>query len=290
MKLTLLGTGCPQCHTERYGPANLVRHGQYTLLVDCGSGVTQRLVGAGSSGARLDALLLTHLHSDHLVDLYQLIISGWHQGRDRPQRIFGPPGTRAFVEGTMELWRGERELRIEHEKRPSTVGLAVDIHEFGEGVVLELGDLRVSAVAVDHRPVKEAYGFVFEAPGEKAVFSGDTRYCGALIAAARDCDVLVHECFIHREMHPVPGVRTREGIEAVAAYHTLSDQVGRVAREAGARFLMLNHFVPAEFDREALIAEVAREFDGPFVVGEDLMDYDIATRTLGYRGMRVRVG
>ena len=289
MKITLLGTGCPQCHTERYGPANLLRHGEHTILIDCGSGVTQRLLGAGSSGARLDALLLTHLHSDHLVDLYQLIVSSWHQGRNRPQRIFGPPGTRDFVESTMALWQPERELRIQHEQRPSTAALEVEVVEFGEGVLLDTGDLRVSAVAVDHRPVKEAFGFVFEAPGEKAVFSGDTRYCQALIHAAQDCDLLVHECFIHREMHPAPGLRSREGIEAVASYHTLSGQVGRVAREAGARFLMLNHFVPASFDREALIAEVAREFEGAFVVGEDLMEYDIGMRVLGYGGMRGRI-
>ena len=104
MRVTLLGTGCPQVSPRRFGPASLVRAGGRSFLVDCGSGVTQRLVEAGSSGAAIDALLLTHLHSDHLVDLYQLIVSGWHQGRERPQRIFGPPGTRTFAEATMAVW------------------------------------------------------------------------------------------------------------------------------------------------------------------------------------------
>ena len=84
MRVTLLGTGCPQVHDRRFGPASLVRIGGRSFLVDCGSGVTQRLVAAGTSGAALDAVLLTHLHSDHVVDLYQLIVSSWHQGRDRP--------------------------------------------------------------------------------------------------------------------------------------------------------------------------------------------------------------
>src|SRR5207344_1217148 len=75
MELVLLGTGCPQCDPDRRGPASLVRHGGLNLLVDCGSGVTQRLVEAGTNGAAIDALLLTHLHSDHLVDFYQLVIS-----------------------------------------------------------------------------------------------------------------------------------------------------------------------------------------------------------------------
>ena len=96
MEVTLLGTGCPQAHPQRLGPANLVQAEGFSFLVDCGSGVTQRLVGAGSSGRLLDAVLLTHLHSDHVIDLYQLIVSSWHQGRDRPQRILGPAGTPAL--------------------------------------------------------------------------------------------------------------------------------------------------------------------------------------------------
>lgn len=75
MEITLLGTGCPVASPRRYGPANLIRGGGVSLLVDCGSGVTQRLVEAGASGAEIDAVLLTHLHSDHIVDLFQLVIS-----------------------------------------------------------------------------------------------------------------------------------------------------------------------------------------------------------------------
>ena len=91
MLVTLLGTGCPQVHAHRFGPASLVQSGGSSFLIDCGSGVTQRMAAAGVSGARLDALLLTHLHSDHLVDLYQLVISAWHQGRD-PAAAHHRPG------------------------------------------------------------------------------------------------------------------------------------------------------------------------------------------------------
>lgn len=290
MLVTLLSTGCPQCSDRRFGPASLVRHDGATVLIDCGSGVTQRLVGAGTTGAAVDAVLLTHLHSDHVVDLYQLIVSSWHQGRDRPQRLYGPHGTRAFVDGLMEVWRAERELRIAHERRPSAAALEVEVVEIEAGPVLELGALRVSAVDVDHRPVVPAFGFVLEAPGEKAAFSGDTRYCEALIDAARDADILVHECFLHGRMRPVPGVRSAEGIAAVASYHTLSSEVGKVAAAAGARLLMLNHFVPVDFDREALLAEVAADYSGPIAIGEDLMGYDVTTRTLGWGAMRTRLG
>jgi ribonuclease Z len=273
------------------GPANLLQQAGVQVLVDCGSGVTQRLLAAGSSSAALDAVLLTHLHSDHIIDLYQLIQTGWHQGRDRPHRIFGPKGTRKFVTALMDLWREERALRIAHEQRPSLAGLELDITEItADGPFLDLNGLRVSAVTVDHAPVASAFGFVFETgragagekgeKGEKVVFSGDTRYCPALIAAARQADLLVHECFIHRALPVIEGVRSAQTLAAMTAYHTRSDQVGQVAHEAQVKFLLLNHFVPVEFDRQAVAAEVAARFKGPFAIGEDLMSYDLSTGAL----------
>ena len=276
MELTLLGTGCPVVDTRRYGPAQVVRHGGHAVLVDCGSGVTQRLLAAGLSGRDLDALLFTHLHSDHVVDLFQLVISSWHQGRDRPQRVFGPPGTRAYVEGLMALWKPELEQRIAHERRPSTAALEVEVTEFGAGEILRLGRLEIAAVEVDHKPVRHAYGFVFEAADRRLVLSGDTRPCPALIAAAGGAHVLVHEVFVHRELPVVEGVRTKETVDNVAGYHTLSSQVGKVAAEAGVGCLVLTHFAPPACDRAALLAEVAADFAGPVVLGEDLMTVDIA--------------
>jgi ribonuclease Z len=290
MQVTLLGTGCPQVHPQRFGPASLVRANGQQFLVDCGSGVTQRLLAAGSSGAELDAVLLTHLHSDHVVDLYQLIISSWHQGRERPQRIFGPAGTRAFVEATMAIWRREREQRIAWERRPSTAALDLDVVEFAEGPIHDVGGVRIAAFAVDHRPVQPAFGFRFEMGGCRVAFSGDTTVCDNLVTWAKDADLLVHECFIHQEMLARRGGRADQGLHNVAAYHTLSSAVGKVASRAGARLLVLNHFVPVAFDRDALLREVSADFPGPVVIGEDLLTVDVANRTIGLEGLRLALG
>jgi ribonuclease Z len=290
MRVTLLGTGCPQADPHRFGPASLVFAGGRQFLIDCGSGVTQRLLGAGSSGAQLDAVLLTHLHSDHVIDLYQLLISSWHQGRDRPQRIFGPPGTRAFAEATMELWRREREQRIAWERRPSVAALELEIIEFSEGWIWQENGERIAAFEVDHRPVEPAFGFLFEADGCRAVFSGDTTVCDNLIAWAGDVDLLVHECFIHREMVARRGGQIDQGLENVAAYHTISSEVGKVASRAGARALLLTHFVPVTFDRDALLAEVTADFAGPVLIGEDLLSIDVPSRTVSFEGVRLALG
>jgi ribonuclease Z len=290
MDLTLLGTGCPQCDPERLGPASLVRHAGHAFLVDCGSGVTQRLVAAGTTGAALDAVFLTHLHSDHIVDLFQLVISSWHQGRDRPQRVFGPPGTQRFIDGLMALWRPELQQRIADELRPSAAALAVEISEIAAGEILRMGGLTVAAVAVNHLPVRHAFGFVFAATGRRLVFSGDTAACPSLGEAARGADVLVHECFIHGVMKPEPGLRTEAGLRNVAAYHTLSSEVGKIAATAGVGCLVLNHFVPTRFDKTALVAEVRRDYDGPLVIGEDLMSLDLDTMTLVHAGATLSLG
>ena len=114
MELTLLGTGCPSVDYKRYGSANIVLTRHVKILVDCGSGVTQRLKEANISSANIDALFLTHLHSDHVVDLYQLIISSWHSYRIKPWKIYGPKGTKKFVKKIMDAFKDERMLRISY--------------------------------------------------------------------------------------------------------------------------------------------------------------------------------
>ena len=287
MQVTLLGTGCPVVHSGRRGAATMVEGGGARVLVDCGSGATQRLVEAGTKGAALDALLLTHFHTDHLVDFYQLVISSWHQGRDRPWPVHAPRPVLDHIAAIMAAWEPERAQRVGFEQRNSATGLEIEPHEIAGGDRVVIGGMEIEVVEVDHGPVVPAFGFVFRADGQTVVHSGDTARCDALIAAGQGADLLVHEVMIHRDAPPGPH-RSAATMDNVASYHTLSSAVGGVARDMGAKALALTHIVPPDADRAALLAEVARDYDGPLIVGEDLMRFDLDARSVVWRDAHLR--
>ena len=288
MRVTLLGTGCPVVHSGRRGAAAMVEAGDTRLLIDCGSGVTQRLVEAGTNGADIDALLITHLHTDHLVDFYQLVVSAWHQGRAVPWPVYAPRPVLDHLTAIMAAWEPERQQRMDFELRPSNDGLVLEPHEIKGGDTLTLGDIEVTVVEVDHGPVVPAFGFVFLAGDYKVVHSGDTCRCAALIEAGQGADLLIHEVMLHRSAPPSAS-RTEDTMDNVASYHTLSSEVGGIAQAMGVKSLMLTHFVPPDFDRDALLAEVSGGCDVPVIIGEDLMSLDLGTGTLTWPGMAIRV-
>jgi Metal-dependent hydrolases of the beta-lactamase superfamily III len=129
MELTLLGTGCPKVDYKRFGPANLISTKKTKILVDCGSGITQRLDQLKLSSSKIDALFLTHLHSDHIIDFYQLIISSWHSYRTKPWKIYGPKGTKNFIKKIMNSLEQERSQRIKYEIRSSTAAFKIIVKE-----------------------------------------------------------------------------------------------------------------------------------------------------------------
>ena len=200
MELTLLGTGCPSVDHKRFGPSNLVSTKTAKILVECGSGITQRLHELKVSSADIDALFFTHLHSDHAVDLYQLIISSWHLYRIKPWKIYGPKGTKKFVKKIMDAWADERKLRISYESRASTKAFDIQVIEFKSIGNIKIKDLSIKYFEVDHKPVKFAYGFCFTNKKKKLTISGDTRPCENLMKYAQGSDLLLHEVFIEGEI------------------------------------------------------------------------------------------
>lgn len=272
MRVTLLGTGCPPPNPRRRGPAALVAQGEVRVLVDAGSGVGARLIEAGVRIFDLERVCLTHLHSDHAIDLGHVVLSRWIIGQDRPLEVYGPAGARAHVEKLLALWEWDVEVRRSHmhDREPPRV----EVTEIEEGRVFSGGGLTVTAFAVEHEPVKPAFGFVVEGGGRRVVISGDTRPCENLIRHTRSADVLIHECTDATKAAWSPGCGwpSREAkIRDLAGYHTGPDEVGKVAARAGTAALVLTHLMPGS-DPADLVTRVARDFAGEIVVGEDLME------------------
>ena len=275
MKLTLLGTGCPSVDHKRFGPSNLITTNKAKILVDCGSGITQRLHQLKVSSANIDALLFTHLHSDHAIDLYQLIISSWHSYRIKPWKIYGPKGTKKFVNKIMDAWADERKLRISYEARASTKAFKIDVIEFKSLGEIKVKDLKIKYFEVDHKPVKYAYGFAFIHNNKKLTISGDTKPCENLMKYAQKSDVLLHEVFIEGEILKTNKMRTKQTLHNVKSYHTTSSQVGKVAFITQSKKLVLTHFVPTQFNKNRLKKVVKSDFGKDPIIGEDLMTINI---------------
>ena len=275
MYLTLLGTGCPSVDYKRCGSSNLVSTSNTKILIDCGSGVTQRLNQAKESSANIDALFLTHLHSDHVVDLYQLIISSWHSYRIKPWKIYGPKGTKKFVKKIMNAWFDERKQRISYESRSSVKAFDIIVTEFNKVGSISFKDIKVKYFEVDHKPVKYAYGFSFISKSKKLTISGDTRPCENLVKYAQNSDVLLHEVFIEGEIKEINKMRTKKTLHNVQNYHTSSSQVGKVALLSKCKKLVLTHFVPTKFNIPRLKKIVKKDFGRNPIIGHDLLKIKI---------------
>ena len=275
MQLTLLGTGCPSVDYKRFGPSNLISTNNAKVLVDCGSGVTQRLNQIKISSADIDALMLTHLHSDHIVDLYQLIISSWHSYRVKPWIVYGPKGTKNFINKIMNAWRDERTQRINYEARSSIQAFNIITKEFKNVGNLKIKDLKITYFEVDHKPVKFAYGFNFFHNKKKLTISGDTKPCENIMKFGQNSDVLLHEVYIDGEIRETNKMRTKKTLHNVREYHTPSTMVGKVAKIANCKKLVLTHLVPTKFNENNLKKTVKADFGKNPIIGHDLLKINI---------------
>ena len=275
MELILLGTGCPKVDYKRFGPANLISTKTTNILVDCGSGITQRLDQINMSTADIDALFLTHLHSDHVVDLYQLIISSWHSYRTKPWKIYGPKGTKKFVSKIMNAWQEERTQRIKYENRSSTKAFNIIVKEFSTSGTINIKDLKIKYFEVDHKPVPFAYGFCFLKDNKKLTISGDTRPCENIMKFGQLSDVLLHEVFIEDEIKETNKMRTSKTLHNVKDYHTPSSIVGKVASLTRCKKLVLTHLVPTKFNEKKLKKIVKNDFGKDPIIGRDLLKIKI---------------
>lgn len=264
--------------------SSLLRLGGRRIVVDCGLGVARGLVEAGMSLKDLDLVFVTHLHSDHVLELGALLHTAWTAGLDRPVRVFGPPGTGHYWTRFVQALDFDIEIRIADEGRPDIRQL-VEVEEYSEGNVLEEGGLRVRALRVDHPPVTDCFALRFDHAEGSIVFSADTAHFPPLGEFAKGADVLVHEAMLAEGVDRLVA-RTGNGArlrEHLYASHSLASEAGSIAAQAGVGRLVLNHLIPADdptvgpADWEAA-ARVA--WEGPLTIASDglLVEFGTAAR------------
>ena len=271
--VTLLGTGGPIPDPHRAGPATLVSADSEQYLVDAGRGVLMRLAAAGSGAAQLSAVLLTHLHSDHITDLNDVITTRWITTFEpAPLKIVGPAGTGRVVDGILESLGPDISYRIGHHD-DLNYSPPVEVIEVDEGRVDLGGEVRVSCAPTDHRPVEPTVAFRLDYGDCSVVTAGDTVPCEGLDRLCEGADALLHTVIRKDVIKTIPIQRVLDTLD----YHSSPEEAAQTAARAGLGTLVLTHYFPPPSGDYAseYCARAAEHFDGAVEVGDDLHRVEI---------------
>ena len=265
-----LGTGSPIPHPDRAGPATVVSSGDAHVLFDCGRGVVMRLAGAGLGPAQLSAVWLTHLHSDHICDLGDVITTRWITTfAPTPLDIVGPVGTAAHVSAVIASLGPDIGYRIAHHDDLNDPP-SVRVHEVGPGPVnagIPPG-WSITAAATDHRPVTPTLGFRVDTGSGVVAICGDTVPCAGLHDICADANTMVITAIRDDVIRSIGLPR----LDDICGYHCSVDAAADTAAAAGVATLVITHHVPAPGpgDAEALTDRVRARFVGDVVIANDL--------------------
>jgi ribonuclease Z len=295
----LCGSGAPLPDPTRAGPCIFVIAGQHVYIVDAGEGSPRKMALMGLAPGRIDAILLTHFHSDHIGALGEIMLQRWAGGSHAdPVPVIGPQGVEAVVNGFNGAYALDRTYRVAHHGAtilpPSGAGgvarpfTLVDESDASQ-IVLQQGGLTITAFAVDHHPVFPATGYRFDYRGRSVVVSGDTAPSATLAKYARGADVLFHEGLQTAMVTLMHDAAVRHGRGAAAriladipSYHTTPEDAARIAQQAGVRYLMFYHIIPPlplAYLNAAFLGDAPKLFKGPITVGKDGMMLSLAPGT-----------
>lgn len=272
--VTITGSGNPGPSPDRAGPGVLVRHDGLSLQFDAGRATTMRLTAAGVRAPDLDALFITHHHSDHLTGLADVVLTRWildAHGAAGPLRIVAPAGPAVrFAEGLLDLWRDDLQDRIAHSARPLP---HLDVQPFEvpdrPAEVWSADAVRVLAGRVRHDPLRPAVGYRVETSDGIVAITGDTRVCEEVAELAAGADVLVYEALRRDAVLASPFLP-----DHICEYHADTRRIGAQAAELGVGALVLTHLIPeprTAAEVEAFAEDVrAGGFAGEVLVADDL--------------------
>lgn len=284
----LCGAGSPFPDELRAGPCTLVIAGRQMLVFDAGNGASRNIGKMGFSQGDIQALFLTHFHSDHIDGLGELLLQRWVQGgHTAPLPVYGPEGVQAVVEGLRGTYSQDQHYRVEHHGAevvaPGGFGgqaQAFSLDASGRMVVMKTPDLQVTAFAVNHGPVHPSVGYRIDYKGRSVVLSGDTIESPAVVREAKGADLLLHEALSPRLVNALSQVaadsdkpRLAKIFHDILNYHATPEEAARSAQTAGVRALVLNHIVPTlpplPGMEKAFLGEAASLYSGPLKVGRD---------------------
>jgi ribonuclease Z len=286
MKVVLLGTRSgPAVDAQRLGISTLVLAGPEKLLFDCGRAMTTGMARLAINPADVTKVFLTHLHSDHIVSLPELVLFPWaSQGRAAPVQVWGPDGTRSMVKHLLEAFSFDIHIRRDVDEKFSPEGIKVIANDIREGVVHEANGVKVTAFSVDHGPVKPAFGYRIDYQGHSVVISGDTKPSDSLVKFSQHVDVLIHELGQSKQDprltgppdELIPNLRiTRRQARTIVDHHTDAAEAGQVFERVQPKLAVFSHFqsiVPAD-----ALRLVRQSYAGRVEFGEDLMTIDIGS-------------
>jgi ribonuclease Z len=281
VKVTLLGTGSPIPDAHRAGPCTLVQVADQHIMVDCGRGALMRLMAAGVFPGMVHTVLVTHLHSDHITDLNDLVTSRWiMMPMNRPLQVVGPPGTRAVVDAMLQMLALDQQYRHDHHADLAAAGpLTVTVDEVTPGDHVHLGEVVVRVYETDHRPVRPSIGFRLEHGHTVVALAGDTVPCDGLDAICRDADVYVQTVIRADLVEALAAmIPTGERMRDILDYHSTVEQAAQTAARNGVKHLMLTHYVPpmAAGQEDEWRALATAHFHGNVVLGPDLTSVELA--------------
>jgi ribonuclease Z len=291
----LAGTAGPFPDIKRAGPCMVVLAGGHLYIVDAGQGAARNIALMGFPVGKVDAVLLTHFHSDHIADLGEIMMQRWVGGsNEKPLDVIGPPGVETVVEGFNRAYKLDDGYRVAHHGAltvpPSGAGgmarpFSLSSEEDASVIVIDGGGLKVTAFKVNHAPVSPVVGYRFDYKGRSLVISGDTLPCESLTKQARGADILFQSALqpaMVKLIHDQAGFSSVPSLakitEDIPGYHSSPEDAAKTASGAGVKQLVLYHItppIPNPLLNNIYLGDAGKYFKGPITIGEDGMLFSL---------------